>query len=212
MMSLVKRLIMRWVQVPGQKSLRYVAVKLHTMMYFVCIANVSGMYHRCTMTTIALYLSCITDVLEVIPYIPIFLHTLPITFLGPSPSGHPVFGISCPWLGLLVGGGSHGIAAQYMLFLQTGYACSSMPCRVLCSRNPAGQASRWGPFSPCSRPNTLGCCGRPNRAPKQWKFPLKSQWRTRLMYLLCISNVPGMYWLCFTHHLLDVFQGDVWCR
>jgi hypothetical protein len=38
-------------------------------------------------------------------------HTLPITFLGPSLSGHLVFGISSPWAWLL--GGNWGVAMAW---------------------------------------------------------------------------------------------------
>ncbi len=116
-------------------------------MYLLCISNLSGMhlphipmrcqcirdvllmYCGCKLPVINLYLSCITDVLEVVPYTPVFLHTLAITFLGPSPSGHPVFGISRPWVWLLGGGGSH--AAPDMLFCRQGMhipACEVNSC------------------------------------------------------------------------------------
>ncbi len=80
------------------------------------------MYCGCKLPVITLYLPCIADVLEVVPHTPVFLHTLAIIFLGPSPSGHPVFGISRPWVWLLGGGGSHGMAAPDMLF--AGRACT----------------------------------------------------------------------------------------
>jgi hypothetical protein len=96
-------------------------------MYCQCIRDVSWMYMYMAVTALSLYLSCITDVLEVVPYTPVFLHTLAITFLRPSPSGHPVFGISSPWVWLLGG--------WRCAFFQAGHSHSSMPCWVLCSRN-----------------------------------------------------------------------------
>ncbi len=63
---------------------------------------VSGMYHGCIMIVTSLYLSCIMNVLEAVPHTSVFLHTLPITFLGPSLSGYPVLGISSPWVWLLL--------------------------------------------------------------------------------------------------------------
>ncbi len=131
------------------------------------------------MAVIALYLLCITasDVLEVVPYTPVFLHTMAITFLGPSPSVHPLFGISSPWVWLLGGGGSHGmaLAAPDLLFCRQGMHIPACPVQgpvgCFAAEITAGQASRWGPSSPCSRPNTLGCCRGPNRAQTTLKSP-----------------------------------------
>ena len=112
------------------------------------LVNVSGMYHGCIMNVITLYLSCITDVLEVVPYPPVFLHTLAITSLRPSPSGHPVFGISSPWALLLGprGWGQpwHGSARH--AFWQAGHAHSSMPSWVPCSRNHSWAGIQMGPL------------------------------------------------------------------
>ena len=143
--------------------------KLDTMMYFICTANVSGMYHDCIMTVITMYLSCIMDVLEFVPHTSVFLHTLPITFLGPSLSGHPVLGISSSWVWPLVGGGSHGMAAPDMLFCRQGMHVPACPDGCCPAETTAGQASTWGPYTPCSRPDILGCCGGPNRAQKTVK-------------------------------------------
>ena len=65
-----------------------------SVMFWQCIVYISGMYHGCIMIVISMYLSCIMDVLEAAPLTSVFLHTLPITFLGPSLSGYPVLGIS----------------------------------------------------------------------------------------------------------------------
>jgi hypothetical protein len=83
------------------------------------------MYHGCTVAVIALYLPCINygcirSCTLQWAYTPVFLHTLAITSLGPSPSGHPVFGISSPWVWLLGDGGSHGMAGPDMLFCRQG--------------------------------------------------------------------------------------------
>ncbi len=138
-----------------------------------CIRDVSWMYCGCKLPVIALYLSCIPDVLEVVPYTPVFLHTLAITFLEPSPSGHPVFGISRPWVWLLGGGGSHGMAAPDILFCRQGMHIPACPVTVgfFAAEITPGQASSWGPYSPGSRPNILGCCGGPNRAHTAVKSP-----------------------------------------
>ena len=135
-------------------------------MYFTCIANVSGMYHGCIMKVIFMYLSCIMDVLELVLHTSVFLHTLPITFLGPSLSGHPVLVISSPWVWLLEGGDSHGMAAPDMLFGLQGMDVPACPVGCCPAETTAGQASTWGPQAPCSRPDTLVCCGGPNRAQK----------------------------------------------
>jgi hypothetical protein len=63
------------------------------------------------MMVISMYLSCIMDVLKVVPH----THTLSITILGPTLSGHPDLGICSPWVWLLLGGGSHCMAAPDML-------------------------------------------------------------------------------------------------
>jgi len=106
------------------------------------------------MNVITLYLSCITDVLEVVPYPPVFLHTLAITFLGPSPSGHPVFGISSPWVWLLGGGGSHGMAAPDMLFCRQSMHIPACPVGCLAAETTPWQAAgiQMGPLK--SRPQT----------------------------------------------------------
>ena len=138
-------------------------------MYLICIVNVSGLYHGCIMSVLTMYLSCIMDVFEVVPHTSVFLHTLPITFLGPSLSGHPVLGISSPWVWLLEGGDSHGMAAPDMLFGLQGMDVPACPVGCCPAETTAGQASTWGPYAPCSRPDTLVCCGGPNRAQKTVK-------------------------------------------
>ena len=138
-------------------------------MYCLCIVNVSRMYHGCIMKVIFMYLSCIMDVLELVLHTSVFLHTLPITFLGPSLSGHPVLGISSPWVWLLEGGDSHGMAAPDMLFGLQGMDVPACPVGCCPAETTAGQASTWAPHAPCSRPDTLVCCGGPNRAQKTVK-------------------------------------------
>ena len=124
------------------------------------------------MNVVTLYLSCISDVLEVVPYPPVFLHILAITSLGPSPSGHPVFGISNPWVWLLGGGGSHGMAAPGMLFCRQGMHIPACPVGCLAAETTPGESwacIQMGPLQ--SRPQTLGCCGGPNRAQTTVKNP-----------------------------------------
>ena len=88
-----------------------------------------------------MYLSCIMDVLEAVPLTSVFLHTLPITFLGPSLSGYPVLGISSPWVWLLVDGGSLGMAAPDMLFGRQGMHVPTCPVGCCPAETTAGQAS-----------------------------------------------------------------------
>ena len=108
------------------------------------------------MSVIAMYFLCIMAVLEVVPHTSVFLHTLPITFLGPSLSGHPVLGISSPWIWILEGGDSHGMAAPDMLFGRQGMDVPASPVGCCPAEITAGQASTWGPYTPCFRPDTLG--------------------------------------------------------
>ena len=138
-------------------------------MYLICIANVSGMYHRCIMSVLAMHPSCIMDVLELVLHTSVFLHTLPITFLGPSLSGHPALSISSPWVWLLEDGDCHGMAAPDVLFGRQGMDVSACPVGWYPAEITADQASTWGPYTPCSRPDTLGCCGGANRAKKTVK-------------------------------------------
>ena len=168
-MPLVKRRVKRRVQVPGCKSLRSPWGDISGVVYFTCIANVSRMYPTCIMTVISMYLSCIMDVLEVAPHTSVFLHTLPITFLGPSLSGYPVLGISSLWVWLLLDGGSLGMAAPGMLFGRQGMHVPACPVGCYSAETTAGQASTRGPCTPCSRPEPLGCSGGPNRAQKTVK-------------------------------------------
>jgi hypothetical protein len=72
-------------------------------------------------------------------------------------------------------GDSNGMAAPDMLFGLQGMDVPA--CPVGCYHDPAdsestpGQASTWGPYTPCTtgRPDTLVCCGGPNRAQKTVK-------------------------------------------
>jgi hypothetical protein len=166
---------------------------------FLLSSNVIMMYFQCTfyvLAVIALYLSCITDVLEVVPYTPVFLHTLALTFLGPSPSGHPVFGISSPWVWLLGVGGSHGMAAPDTLFCRQGMHIPACPVGCFAAETTPGQASRWGPYSPGSRNNILGCCEGSNRAQTTVKnpsqVPEKNLSDVFTLYLECIWGVSTM--------------------
>ncbi len=142
-----------------------------SVIYWQCIFYVSRMYHGCIMIVISMYFSCITDVLEVVPHTFVFLHTLPITFLGPSLSGYPVLGISRPRVWLLLDGGSLDMAAPDMLFGRQGMHVPAGPMGCCPAETSAGQASTRGPYTPCSRPEPLGCqCyGGPNRAQKTVK-------------------------------------------
>jgi hypothetical protein len=104
-----------------------------------------------------------------VPHTSVFLHTLPITFWGPSLSGYPVLGISSPWVWLLLGGGSLDMAAPDMLFGRQGIHVPACPLGCCSAETTAGQASTWYPCTPCSRPEPLGCCGGANRAQKTVK-------------------------------------------
>ena len=113
-----------------------------SVMFWQCIVYVSGMYHGCIMIVISMYLSCIMDVLEVAPHTSVFLHTLPITF---------------------------DMAAPDMLFGRQGIHVPACPLGCCSAETTAGQASTRGPYTPCSRPEPLGCCGGANRAQKTVK-------------------------------------------
>ena len=133
-------------------------------MYCVCIRDVSWMYYDCNIHVSLLYYECIGSCA---PHL--FLHTLPITFLGPSLSGYPVLGISSPWVWLLLDGGSLDMAAPDMLFGRQGIHVPACPVGCCPTESTPGQASTWGPCTQCTRPDTLVCCGGPNRAQKTVK-------------------------------------------
>jgi hypothetical protein len=183
-----------------------------SVMYVACIANVSGMYHGCITMVISLYLSCIMDVLVVVTHTSVFLHTLPITFLGPSLSGHPDLSISSPWVWLLLGEGSHCMAAPDMLFGRQGMHVPACPVGCYIAETTAGQESTQCSYTPCSRPETLGCCGGPNRVQKTVKNNI---WVNKLMYCQCIFNVSVMYlyWVCtdWMWCTAYVFPMYKWC-
>ena len=116
---------------------------LHIPMHCKCIKEVSWMYCGCNSLVSLMYYGCIRSCTLQWAYTPVFLHTLAITFMGPSPSGHPVFGISRPWVWLLGGGYSHGMAAPGMLF--AGRACTfqhaqlgALQQKPLLGRHPDG--------------------------------------------------------------------------
>jgi hypothetical protein len=165
-------------------------------MHCQCIRDVSWMYCGCNSLVSLMYYWCIITCTLQWAYTPVFLHTLAITSLGPSPSGHPVFGISSPWVWLLGGGGSHGMAAQGMLFCRQGMHIPACPVGCLAAETTPGHASRWGPYGPGSRPNILGCCGGPNRAQTTVKSP--SQVPEKILgdvftlYFKCIWDVLTM--------------------
>ncbi len=114
-----------------------------SVMCWQCIVYVSGMYHECIMIVISMYLSCIMNVLEAVPHTSVFLHTLPITFLGPRVSsfGHQQHMGLAP-----VGWGQPRHGSTRHAFWQTGHACSSMPCWVLSCRNYCWSGIYTGPL------------------------------------------------------------------
>ena len=125
---------------------------------------------------------------------PLFSSILfPSPFWGPAYlalSGYPVLGISSPWVWLLLDGGSLDMAAPDMLFGRQGMHVPACPVGCCSAETTAGQPSTRGPYTPCSRPETLGCFGGANRAQKTVKSTSQVN---RLMYCLCISNVSVMY-------------------
>jgi hypothetical protein len=165
-------------------------------MHCQCIRDVSWMYCSCNSQVSLMYYWCIRTCTLQWAYTPVFLHTLAITSLGPSPSGHPVFGISRPWVWLLGGGGSHGMAAPDMLFCRQGMHIPACPVGCLAAETTPGHASRWGPYSPGPRPNILGCCGGPNRAQTTVKSPSqvpeKNPSDVFTLYFECIWDVLTM--------------------
>ena len=148
-----------------------------------CIRNVSWVYYECNNLVSLMYYWCIRTCTLQWAYTPVFLHTLAITSLGPSPAGHPVFGISSPWV---CHAGSWGVGAatawqHQTCFLQAGHAHSSMPSWVLCSRNHSWAGCRHPDGAPKVEAPDLtywaaveGQTGHK----QQWKVPVKSQRRT----------------------------------
>ncbi len=59
-----------------------------------------------------------------------------------------------------------------MLFGRQGMHVPACPVGCCPAETTAGQASTLGPYTPCFRPETLGCCGGTNRA--HWQKTVKS--------------------------------------
>ena len=117
---------------------------------------------------------------------------VPGCFTHPWPP--PVLGISSPWVWvwLLEGGDSHSMAAPDMIFGLQGMDVPACPVGCCPAESTPGQASRWGPYSPGSRPNILGCCRGPNRAQKTVKSTCQVHkgciWYVLQMYQRCIMD------------------------
>ena len=94
------------------------------------------------------------------------------------------------------------MAASDMLFGRPNMhvpACSVEHCPAETTAGQAGQpgqAFTWGPYTPCSRPDTLGCCGGPNRAQKTVKSSPKGA------IFSDTSWIPGQYMLYMLELLL----------
>ena len=134
-------------------------------MYCVCIRDVSWMYYDCNIHVSLMYYGCIGSCAPHLCFPPYSSHHL----LGAQPIRYPVLGISSPWVWLLLGGGSLDMAAPDMLFGRQGMHVPACPVGCCPAETTAGQASTRGPYTPCSRPETLGCCWGPNRAQKTVK-------------------------------------------
>ena len=91
----------------------------------------------------------------------------PSSFLEPSLSGYPVFGIRSPWVWLLVGGDCHGMAAPDMLF---GKQCLHVPvCPVGCFAAETTPGIQMGPLHWQSMAAVRGQIGHK----RQRNFPVK---------------------------------------
>jgi hypothetical protein len=159
-------------------------------MHCQWIRDVSWMYCSCNSQVSLMYYWCIRTCTLQWAYTPVFLHTLAITSLGPSPSGHPVFGISRPWVWLLGGGGSHGMAAPDMLFCRQGMHIPACPVGCFAAEKSRSQVPEKNPsdvftlYFECiwdvltmNHTSIDGCI---------------SNWD--LMQIGCITDVLEMYW------------------
>ena len=114
---------------------------------FLCFANVSGMYHGCTVAVIALYVLLMYQKL----YPTVGLHSCVPSYSGHHLSGAQPIRASRFWhqqaMGVAPGAwGQPWHGSTRHAFLQAGHAHSSMPCWVLCSRNHSWAGIQMGPL------------------------------------------------------------------
>ncbi len=83
-----------------------------------------------------------------------------------------------------------------MLFCRQGMHNPACPVGCFAAETTPGQAFRWDPYSPGSRPNILGCSGGPNRAQTTVKspsqVPAKNLGDVFTLYFECIWGVLTM--------------------
>ncbi len=100
------------------------------------------------------------------------------------------------------------MSAPGMLFCRQGMHIPACPVGCFAAETTPGQAFRWGPYSPGSRPNILGCCGGPNRAQKKVKSPSqvpeKNLGDVFTLYFKCIWDVFTTY-----TYALPMYQGCI---
>ncbi len=110
---------------------------------------------------------------------------------------------SSPWVWLLGGGGSHGMAAPDMIFCRQGMHIPACPVGCFAAETTPGQESRWGPNSPGSRPNILGCCGGPKRGQTTVKCPSKvAEKNLSYVFYVCSNCIWGV--LTMNHTSIDI--------
>ena len=135
------------------------------MMYFTCIANVSWMYYDGNIHVSLMYYGCIGSFTPHLCFPPYSAHHL----FGAQPIRASSFGHQQP-MGLApVGWGQPWHGSTRHAFGRQGMHVPACPVGHCPAETTAGQASTWGPYTPCSRPDTLDCCGGPNRAQKTVK-------------------------------------------
>ncbi len=153
------------------------------------------MYHGCTVAVIALYLSCISDVLDVVPYSG---PTLLFSFMSwPSPLWGPAHQGIQFLASATQGYGSWGVGAamawQHQTCFSAGMACTFQHAQLgALQQKPLLACIQMGPLQ--SRPQTLGCCGGPNRAQTTVKNPSQVP-EKNLSDLMVFSSSPT--WLSF---------------
>ena len=158
------------------------------------------------MMVISMYLSCIMDVLKVVPHTSVFIHTVPITFLGPILSAHPDLGICNPWVWLLLGGGGYCMAVPDIIFGRQGmrvpaeHACPVGCCPV---EPTACQASTWDPLvAPTLHAPGLthwAAAGDQTGHTRQRTVPAKYINDVFSMYFNCICDVLTTHFVFIGH-------------
>jgi hypothetical protein len=117
---------------------------------------------------------------------------LPSPFWGPAHQGIQFLASAGSW------GMGVAMAWQHQACFFAGRACTFQHAQLgaLQQKPLLGKKSKWGPYSPGSRPNILGSCGEPNRAQMTVKSPSKVPEKNLddvfTLYFKCIWGVLTM--------------------